>query len=179
MQIRLVTEGDISALGYIHLTCLRAAYDGAVDADYLAGLTAEEFQEKWVRWLTEDDHQTHGAVMDDGTLVGYVSFGKLRTPIPGQSPIRPLYSSEIYVIYILPDYWQQGIATKLIKHAVSELQKQKHRSLCLWVVDKNKRAISFYKKLGGERCGKKDIEIGPSQCREVAFGWRDISLIGK
>ena len=52
----------------------------------------------------------------------------------------------------------------------------KHKSMCLWVLEKNERAVSFYKKLGGERCGKKEIEIGKSKVKEVCFGWRNAGV---
>ena len=110
---------------------------------------------------------------DSGTPMGFVNYGRVRTPLPGSSPIRPLYSGEIYAIYVLGAYWRQGVGTSLMTEAVQGLRAMKHKSMCLWVLEKNDRAGSFYKRHGGERCGKKDIEIGSSRVKEICFGWRD------
>jgi hypothetical protein len=64
-----------------------------------------------------------------------------------------------------------------MRGAAQSLAALKHKSLCLWVLEKNERAANFYKKLGGERCGKKDIEIGPTTAREICFGWRDTARL--
>ena len=74
---------------------------------------------------------------ENGTAAGFVNFGKIKTAPPGMSPIRPLYSGEIYALYILPAYWRQGLGTLLIGQAAQELTLMKHKSLCLWVLEKN------------------------------------------
>ena len=62
---------------------------------------------------------------------------------------------------------------ELIRRACLDLRDKRHRSLSLWVLKKNQRALPFYKALGGQRCGKKTIEIGNRSFEEVCFGWRD------
>ena len=37
-------------------------------------------------------------------------FGSLQTPVPGQSSIRPIYSAELYAIYLDKDHWGKGLA---------------------------------------------------------------------
>lgn len=119
-----------------------------------------------------EDSGTSLALIEDRPA-GFVSYGRLKTPPPGSSPIRPLYSAEIYGLYLLPAYYRQGLGTRLMAEAAQQLRAMKHKSLCLWVIEKNNRAVSFYKERGGERIGKHDIEIGPSRVREICFGWRD------
>lgn len=170
---RLADINDCAALAHIHVAGWRAAYGGMVDDEYLAGLREDEFATKWQSWLNEGTAPLLAIDEATKTPVGFVSYGKVRTAPPGSSPIRPPYTAEIYAIYILPDFWRIGIGTRLLKKSVANLYENKHKSLCLWVVDKNKRAVSFYKKYGGQKCGKQQIEIGPSSVQEICFGWRN------
>ena len=95
------------------------------------------------------------------------------TPPPGMSPVRPLYTAEILALYILPACWRQGLGRQLMAQAALRLQEKKHKSLCLWVLEKNMRGNAFYKALGGQRCGKKPVTIGTQTLTDVCYGWRD------
>jgi len=176
LEIRQATEADISELARIHLSSKRAAETGIIDQAFLDAKSQEEYEQKWVGFLASEDSQKYLGFLDDEP-VGFISFGQLRTPPPGTSKIRPLYSSEIFAIYIDPDYFKRGYGASLLRFAVGELQKQKHQSLCLWALKDNKRACGFYDAMGGQRIGKKIVEFGPTKAKEVCYGWRDLSLI--
>lgn len=173
-QIRPFTHDDIEAISQIHVAGWQSSYTNIVDQDYLDSLSVEDRMKSWQKIMDED--QTFGLIAEDedGKAAGFTSFGRLRTPPPGMSPIRPLYASEIYAIYILPDFWRQGCGTYLLSESCKKLKEEKFPSVCLWVLEKNKRAISFYKALGGQRCGKNMIDIGPNTLKDVCFGWRNI-----
>jgi len=173
MDIRVAEAADIPALAHIHVQGLRDAYGGIVDPNWLDNLTDDAQEQQWREWLDPAQRPVLMAFDDQGASMGFVNYGRLRTPPPGSSPIRPLYSGEIYALYVLPQYWRQGVGARLMREAALGLAAMKHKSLCLWVLEKNERAGGFYKKMGGERCGKKDIEIGSSTPREICFGWRN------
>lgn len=176
-SIRKATEKDIPALSAILVGAWQEGFKYIINQDFLEAMTPEEWTAKRDMWLTGEQHEILIAEDEKGAPAGFISFGKLRTPPPGMSPIRPLYSAEIYAVNILPAYWGQGLGTQLIREAVSVLKDMKHKSVCLWVMEKNKRAVSLYKRLGGERCGKKDSEIGNTKVREICFAWRDSSVL--
>ncbi len=177
VSLRPVNADDIQTLAQIHIEGWNGAYGGLVDNEFLSVPTIEERSAQWQEWIDVPESGAALAVNDDGSAAGFVSYGKLKTPPPGSSPIRPLYSSEIYGLYLLPDYYRQGIGTMLIKHAAAQLMALRHKSMCLWVLEKNSRAVPFYKKMGGERCGKHMIELGQTKVKEICFGWRDLSIL--
>lgn len=170
--IRAAIESDIPALARIHVEGWRGAYGGIISKDYLDSLDVADRELKWREWFAPEECPVLMAYDAAGNPAGFTNFGKLRTPIPGGSPIRPLYTGEIYAIYILPRYWRQGLGRQLMGAAAAGLRDMKHRSLSLWVLEKNLRACEFYKSLGGQRCGKTDIEIAGTKVKEVAYGWR-------
>lgn len=173
--IRQATEKDIPAIARIHVPAKQKSYAAAVDHDYLQAATFEEYEGVWSRYLAETDAIQYLALHDNQS-VGIISFGRLRTPPPGTSKIRPLYAAEIFSLHVHPDYWRKGIGLSLMQKAAEELKKSNLKTLCLWVLEKNE-ATKFYAALGGQRIGKRMIEIGPSKVKEVCYGWRDLSLI--
>ena len=170
------TEKDILAIAAVHVASKRAAYAGIVDQAFLDSKTQEEYEKKWQRYLSEEGIEVSVLYEGDSAL-GFISYGRMQTPPPGTSKIRPQYTAEIFAIHIHPDHWREGFGQKLIQHAAQTLKEEKHTSLCLWVLGKNERAIKFYDHLGGKRLGKRDIEVGPNKLKEVCYGWRDISVI--
>lgn len=171
--VRPAAKDDIPAIARLHVQGWKDAYGGQVDRAYLDGLDEGERAAQWQGWFDPAHSPLLIAFSADGAPAGFVSCGRLRTPPPGMSPIRPLYAGEIYALYILSPHWRQGLGTQLLRAAAQEMAAMKLPSFCLWVLEKNARAVAFYKKTGGERCGKKDVRIGPDTVREICFGWRD------
>jgi GNAT superfamily N-acetyltransferase len=173
--IRHATLDDIPALAALHCQGWKDSYEELVPQNYLDGLNADEFSEKWTKWFKDGVATTLIAEAEDGAAAGFSMFGPLKTPIPGQSAIRPTYSSELYAIYLGKDHWGHGLAQQFFAETVSSLKEQKHYSMALWVVGGNKRACKFYDKMGGQRIGKKMVEIGGKNVKEACFGWRETS----
>ena len=175
-SIEVATSDHISDLARIHVASKKEAYKHIVDNDFLASKTQSEYENKWNSWLSEEEVEVAVLSIDD-TPQGFISYGRMQTPPPGTSKIRPVYSSEIFAIHVHPDYWRQGCGIKLLSHATDMLAEKKHKSLCLWVLKDNKNAIGFYDHLNGQRLGKRDVEVGPNKVKEVCYGWRDMSVI--
>lgn len=176
MEIRFATPADIPAIARIHVEGWQAAYGGLVDQAYLDSLSVEQRQENWQEWMGSGETSVLLAEIG-GLPAGFAAYGRTKTAPPGDSKIRPLYPAEIYALYLLPDFWRQGIGTALIRQAAKNLKEMKMNGMCLWVLDGNHRAKSFYEKTYGQRVGKKMIAIGPSDLKEVCYGWRDLKLL--
>lgn len=176
ISIQKATSADIPAIAQIHVSGWQGAYGGILDQGYIESKTYENRVHQWTDIFKNQEGDTLIASLN-GQVVGFISYGALRTAPPGTSKIRPAYSSEIYALYLLPEFFRQGVGSALIKKAVEDLIMQKHKSLCLWVLDKNKRACGFYEACVGQRVGKKMVEFGPTKAKEVCYGWRDITEI--
>lgn len=176
ISIRQATQDDIPTIAALHIEGWKGAYGGIVDQAYLDGLTVEKRIADWTGWMGAGESEVFLAE-DEGMPAGFIVTGRTKTPPPGSSPIRPTHSGEIYALYLHPDYWRKGIGTMLLKHGARVLKDRKHSTMCLWVLDANSRARSFYEKMGGQKLGGKMIEIGPSTLKEVCYGWRDTSAL--
>ena len=167
---------DISALAAIHVASKQAAYAGIVNQEVLETKTQIEYEQKWQKWLSEEGVSV-SLLFDGDDLRGFISYGRMQTPPPGTSKIRPQYTAEIFAIHVHPEHWRQGYGGQLFKHAAEILKDDKHQSLCLWVLGKNERATKFYDMFGGQRLGKRDVEVGSNKLKELCYGWRDIEGI--
>lgn len=174
LDIRQAEEDDAGTIAALHVAGWQGAYGGIVDQAYLDSMSVEEREAQWKEWLPGN---TTLIAYQDEQPTGFISFGQVQTAPPGQSGIRPLYVSEIYALYILPEHFRQGAGRALMHEAASRLLEDKKKSLCLWVLDKNDRGKKFYDALGGQRIGKQMIDIGPTKAKEICYGWRDISVL--
>jgi len=179
LVIRQASEEDVVDIATVHVAGWQGAYGGIIDQDFLDSHTIESQATLWDRQIqdAEKDNAQIWLAYQAEKPVGFVAYGSLRTAPPGTSKIRPLYTSEIYGLYLIPDVFRQGIGTRLMRKAVENLRAQKHRSMCLWVLEKNKRARGFYEAMQGQRIGKLMVEFGPTKEKELCYGWRDISVI--
>ena len=96
--IRPATEEDILSLSQILVRAWQEGFKNIIDQNYLDSMNAEEWAQKRQIWLEDKDHCVLIAEDENRAPAGFIGFGKLKTPPPGTSPIRPLYSSEIYAV---------------------------------------------------------------------------------
>lgn len=66
--------------------------------------------------------------------------------------------TEIRELYVDPFFENQGIGSALISFAI-----QQKRCTCLWVLEKNARAIRFYKRHGFQLTDRKKYEDGTQE----------------
>src|SRR5262249_6328531 len=115
MIIRAATQDDIPAIAQLHVQGWKGAYGGIVNQSYLDSLDEKAREKQWREWFDPQNNPVQIAFDDEGNPAGFINYGRLRTPPPGSSPIRPLYSAEIFALYLLPQYYRQGIGTALMR----------------------------------------------------------------
>lgn len=82
-----------------------------------------------------------------GNLVGALHLEKLRA-----NPINQHQGPEINKLYVLKNFYGQGIGQALLKEAEDYLRKTERFKVWLWTLSSNERAVKFY-----QRSGYKDI----------------------
>jgi ribosomal protein S18 acetylase RimI-like enzyme len=173
-KIIKATADYIDALTQLHIDGLKQSYAHIATQDYFDTLTHESYAKKWQKWIDDPESLTALALNEHDVPVGLMVYGRLRTPPPGSSSIRPLYGREIYGLYVNAEHQQQGIGRALLSHAASHFITEKQKSMCLWVMEKNRAACGFYDAMGAKRCGKKMTDVGSVSAKEVCYGWLDI-----
>jgi ribosomal protein S18 acetylase RimI-like enzyme len=161
-MLRLATIEDAETIASIHVRSWQTAYEGIVPAQFLAALSIQDRANMWRIVISEH----HGIVLlatSPHGEVGFISFGPSRDE-DGKK------KAEIYAIYVLPQFWHQGIGQELLDEAEWRLEGQHFVAFTLWVLEKNVQARRFYEARGFRLDGnRKEDTIGGVLLTELRY----------
>jgi ribosomal protein S18 acetylase RimI-like enzyme len=175
VHIREALPGDVAGMAKVRVDTWQAAYKGIVPDVYLESLSYRSTAERWQESFWE--HRDPGVAVfvaeyESGDIVGIAVCG------PEQSQ-DPVYQGEIYVLYVLPQYQNQGIGRELVAACVQHLiQQLSFETMLIWVIAENPYR-RFYESLGGKWVREKTKEIGGKMIAEVGYGWEEIRKLAE
>jgi ribosomal protein S18 acetylase RimI-like enzyme len=164
MRIEPATLDDARAIAEVHVLTWHAAYQTIFPTEYLAGLSIDEREALWRESIPKGDPEIWVARIE-GRIVGCISFGRCRDE--GASP----QTGEVWAIYVMPSHWSTGVGRTLWLNARERMKQQGYKSVSLWVLAENARAIDFYL-AGGfvpNPSSAKDITRGGRTLKEVRY----------
>ncbi len=171
--IRRAQIEDASAIAQVRAESWRAAHRGIVPDEYLDSIDVSEWAERQSRVMEYQPAELVSLVAEaDQSIVGITAAG------PNRDADTP-YSAELYIIYLLPDYWRRGIGGKLMCATARLLVSQGLNSMILWVLAENWPARRFYEALGGRYVAQRTIGIAGAELPEVAYGWSDTGVLAE
>ena len=171
-QIRAANHDDADILGMamVRVETWRATYKGILPDDFLENLSPQVVAQHWKKAFWENRTPGIGlfvAESEQGEIVGIAICG----PEQHQDPV---YKGEIYVLYVLPAYQNQGIGKRLVAACVGHLiQELSAGTMLIWVIAENPYR-RFYETLGGKLVREITREIGGKMIAEAGYGWEDI-----
>jgi GNAT superfamily N-acetyltransferase len=161
-MLRLATIEDAEAIATIHVRTWQSAYEGIIPAQYLDSLSIQERANLWRRVISEQRDTVLLAVAPRGE-VGFISFGPSRDRDAKEK-------AEIYAIYVLPEFWYQGIGRELLGEAERRIRGSHFIALTLWVLAKNALARRFYEARGFRLdTSRKEETIGGLLLEELRY----------
>lgn len=153
VTIRAARPEDAEAIAAVRAQSWRAAYQGIIPADILAGATGAQSvaahgerirRDRWTSMILAETGQ------DSPAVVGFASFGPERAsgqlgsvPGPGQDQ-----DAELYAIYVLPGHWSAGAGRALMDAVLERAADDGYGGISLWVLTDNLRARRFYERAG-------------------------------
>lgn len=172
MNIRQAVVADAAAIARVHVESWRTTYHGIVPDDYLANLSYERRATYWASELNKPDnpHVIFVAEDDQGEVVGFASGGPEREA-------DPVYTGELYAIYLLADRQQAGVGRRLVQAVASHLVEAGFTTMLVWVLAANP-SRGFYERLGGRYVRSKFVTMAGVELEEVAYGWTDLTPLG-
>lgn len=152
--IRYADKNDFKELGYIHSESFKTAYKTIIPDSILNNISAQK-REKYFHKVLSENLEEDVLIFNGNNPVGFMTLGKCRDGDLDAS------WGEIWGIYLLSSYWNQGIGTELINFGEKELKKSSFEKISLWVLEENINARKSYEKLGFKRDGAvKKLNIG-------------------
>jgi ribosomal protein S18 acetylase RimI-like enzyme len=174
MKIREAQLNDAAAMARVIVDSYRSAHRDHIPEESLMMFTYEESERNWARTLhklgesTERRECIYVAEDDTRSLIGVAMGGPERSN-------HPLYTGEVYVLYLLSQYHRQGIGRQLTGQVVRRLVEWEMHSLIIRVLKANAPARRFYEALGGQLVLEEQIEENGAVLEQVAYGWEDVS----
>lgn len=165
--IRDAKENDIWSIAKIKIDAWRSTYRGIISDNILDSFKLSE-QVKMFKMLTAQENNQNFLVLAevDGTIAGFAAGGAEREGKHG-------VDGEIYAVYILEEYQNQGLGKMLMEYSVEKLKNEGFNSMVVWALENNpyKR---FYEKHGGIQIGRKLLEMDGEEQFVTAYVWRDL-----
>ena len=127
------TPEEIEGKSLVHWQTWREAYDDLLPAEFQETMTLER-----CRFFSQKYPENTLIAMDGKKVVGFISYGNYRD--------ETIQAGEIIALYVLKDYYGKGVSKQLMHAAFVALDQ--FSEIYLWVLKENKRAISFYQKMG-------------------------------
>ena len=164
MEIRAAAGADARAIAEVHVRSWQAAYRGQIPASVLAALSVDGRAKWWTQTLGNPNNRV--LVADEASrIVAFVNFGPLRDDDAERDSV-----GEVYAIYCLAEFWDRGVGRKLMEGAIASLGDLHFAAVRVWVLDTNRRAIAFYRKLGFSADGAEKVEQREDyQIRELRY----------
>lgn len=139
-MIRDAVVEDAPWLGLAHAIAAEESYGHYFPEEFMQRNTVERRTQVWAETLAREpgDAQKPRVVVaeSDSQIIGFGAFGLARD---ADAPMR----YELWRLYVLSSAYGTGLATRML-HALDPDQTPSY----LWVMEKNTRAIAFYRKHG-------------------------------
>jgi len=156
-SLRRATPADADALSVVGTATFLESYAGVIDGAGLVRHCAEkQSADAYAAALAEPDQALWLAeAAPGGAPVGYLHL----TP-----PDLPLETGpgdlEIKRIYVLATLQRSGLGRRMLNSAALYAREHRARRLLLGVYKKNEAALAFYDRVGFERLGEREFDVG-------------------
>ena len=161
MRIRRAVYSDAADIAKVHIDSWKTTYRGIVPDAYIDKLSFDDRLNQWEKAL-KAGQLVVVAENEEGAVVGFANGGKERSG-------HPMYTGELYALYILKAYQRQGIGSLLVREVMKGLSREGLHSMLIWVLEDNP-ATFFYRYMGGKEVMKQTIERGVP-LTQIAYGW--------
>ena len=146
VAVRPAVVADADAMGRIAQRSWEATYRGMLPDAVLDEWVAEA-PESWRRALAIRPADSPGRAWvgeRDGVVLGYATT----SPAKDQWLVPPEGAGELGNLYLDPDAIGTGLGRRLYEHSVADLAKRGFDPLVVWAFRDNRRAVSFYERMG-------------------------------
>lgn len=171
--VRIADFDDAAGIGSVHVVGWRAAYQGILPDEYLAGMSDIRHSAFWAEVLDTEGRRgaTFIAEAEGGDgIVGFADCG------PDREAKDPAVG-EISALYVVPKWQRQGVGRSLVEACAGHLAVGGATSLVIRVLEQNLVACAFYEALGGGPGDKRPIAVAGARLIEASYRWDDIHVL--
>lgn len=160
ITIRKAVLKDIDLISSIKLSGWQNSYKNIVDKQYLDSLTISKIRDNILNYNLD---RFYVAEYKD-EIVGFCRISDYKSQADEDKT-----DCELKEIYVLPSLKRMGIGTLLFNSVIDFFKSKGKTKMCLGCFKENISAIAFYKKLGGNIQGERQMNIGCNSYPIVLF----------
>jgi len=140
--VRRAVEEDALAIANVHVLAWQYAYKEILPAAILNSQSVLKRADFWSSYIS-DSSNWPVFVLEGKQVEGFASV----IPARGDD-VDPKQVSELAAIYISEKASGQQLGMQLLSSCLAESRSRERDSMILWVLEKNEKALRFYKKHG-------------------------------
>ncbi len=168
MVIRPSQKTDAHTMSCIYVQTWRDTYLSVIPYAYLYKMSVSQHEQAFFDELTSN--QIVSFVAEDvGRVVGFITGGYERDG-------DPIYSGEIYTLYVLKNLQRKGIGAKLVSALAGRFSQSGVYSLLVRVLRDNPYR-RFYIKINGTYLRTQRRSFAGAMLDVETYGWLDTTLI--
>ena len=162
ITIRRASRADSAQIAGVHDCAWRDAYRGVIPGRELERMIARRGPLWWDAAIARGSRLL---VLDfEDAVGGYASYGRNRvSSLP--------HAGEMFELYLAPQFQGLGFGRRLFEAVRTDLADHGYRSMVVWALADNERALGFYERLGGKRVRCAPERFGSELRERVAFGF--------
>ena len=165
VEVRTANPDDAAAIAHVYIETWQNTYAGTLPDRVLVGMSRQRHKNSWQSAI-RGQRESVLVAEQAGQIVGVGSCGPCRTRSLG-------FGGEVFTLYVLPDYQNQGIGRRLVIGLFQRLIDRGFTSALIWVLAANPSRF-FYENMGGKRVGERDERLWGTVLHEIAYGWSDL-----
>jgi ribosomal protein S18 acetylase RimI-like enzyme len=160
-SVREARFRDAAALAAVFRDSWQFAYQGIIPQAHLACM----IDRRGITWWRDNLRQPRSILIAEanGTVAGYVTYGRSRNAVK--------FQGEIYELYVAPAYLGLGLGERLFESARQKLDELDLRGLIVWALTDNAAACDFYWRRGGRPAAKSSERFGGTVLPKTGYGW--------
>jgi GNAT superfamily N-acetyltransferase len=175
IHIREAHPSDIDGIAKVRVDTWLATYAGIVPDDFLASMSYQATADGWRKTFFENRNPGVSVFVAENESLEVIGVAVCGPERSGDAH----YKGEVYVLYVLPGYQNQGIGRQLVAACVRHLIEQLNVStLLIWAFAESPYR-RFYESLGGTAVREDAKELGGRIIPEVGYGWDEIHSLAR
>lgn len=160
VTVREASVDDVFAIQQVARTTWHATYDEIIGPSAVDEQVDEWYRDDVIAGAVESEEVVY-LVASDEDVIGYASAG------PSEQ-VDDEETAQLYTIYIGPDYWNDGIGSRLLD-AVIERLREDYGVLRMCVLEANDVGRSFYESYGFPTTEQGTRQIAGEEVAEVVY----------
>ncbi|HEY0461108.1 MAG TPA: 3-deoxy-manno-octulosonate cytidylyltransferase [Pyrinomonadaceae bacterium] len=157
---------DVPQAARVHVESWQKSFRGIAPPEFLDAMSVEKRKTAFGERFFDEDYRMFVAESETGEIIGFADFGEARRDFAG-------YETELFAIYLLPEFQGKGIGARLFETGVRDLAARGFKSMFLEAL-KDSPYRNFYEKMGGKIIGESIHKLADKNFETVFYGWRDL-----